>query len=281
MTSETVGSWLAHQDSLYTPLSTHFDAAKSHKDSIHARLDFMIGAFRMFEIGSLRHGTGIWTYSDADYLVSLKDGRPHSSASMLNKVRSALVNRFPSTTISVRSPAVVCKFSDCEVEVVPGYFADSSGGSGYWIADPATTGGCMRTYPEAHNDYVDRVNGKFGGGVKTLVRQLKVWKYKRRVPVSSCYLEMRAAKYMDGQRSYLSIYDLYLALSSINTAGLAAMNDPTELGSRFTACSSESTKADALSKLSTAVGRAGKALDYHKAGNDSLAIEQLKLLFNR
>jgi hypothetical protein len=59
------------------------------------------------------------------------------------------------------------------------------------------------------------------------------------------------------------------------------MNDPTGLGSRFTACSSAVTKADALSKLSNAVSRASKALDYHKQGYEALAIEQLKLLFNR
>src|SRR5699024_1786990 len=105
----------------------------------------------MFEIGSLRHGTGIWRHSDADYLASLKGGRPQSSTTMLNKVRDALIGRFLNTTISVRSPAVVCRFSDCEVEVVPGYVADTTNGPGYWIADPASTGGWMKTYPEAHN----------------------------------------------------------------------------------------------------------------------------------
>jgi hypothetical protein len=235
----------------------------------------------MFEIGSLRHGTGVWQFSDADYLASLKGIRPTSSTSMLNKVREALVARFPTTTISVRSPAVVCRFSDCEFEVVPGYVMDTADGYGYWIADPASPGGWMKTYPAAHNEYVNTVNKKFNGGVKTLARQLKIWKYKRNVPISSCYLEMRAAKYMDGQQSYIQIYDLYLALSNIYTAELAAMNDPTGLGSRFTACSSAVTKADALSKLSNAVSRASKALDYHKQGYEALAIEQLKLLFNR
>ena len=57
--------------------------------------------------------------------------------------------------------------------------------------------------------------------------------------------------------------------------------DTSGLGSRFTACSSAATKADALSKLSTAVARASKALDHCKAEDHSSAIEQLKLLFNR
>ncbi len=279
--AETVTGWLNRLNSLYTPLPSHFDAAKSHRASIEARLDYVLGVYRMFEIGSLRQGTGIWQYSDADYLVSLKGDRPASSTTMLNRVRDALTGRFPNTTVSVRSPAVVCRFADCEVEVVSGFLSDTANGHGYWIADPASTGGWMKSFPEAHNDYVNNVNKKFNGGVKTLARQLKVWKYKRNVPVSSCYLEMRAAKYMDGQESYVQIYDLYLALSNIHSAGLAAMNDPSGLGSRFTACSSDATKADALSKLSTAVVRASKALEYYKADDHSNSIEQLKLLFNQ
>ncbi len=59
----------------------------------------------------------------------------------------------------------------------------------------------MKTYPKQHNTYVNSVNAKLGGGAKRLARQLKVWKYQRSVPVSSCYLEMRSAKYLDGSRA--------------------------------------------------------------------------------
>lgn len=279
--TKTALSWLSDLNSLYTPLSTEFDAAKGHKDSIETRLDTQFGVYRMFEIGSLRHGTGIWQYSDADYLVSLKDSRPQLSTSMLNKVRDSLVGRFTNTTIVVRSPAVVCRFSDGDVEVIPAYVADTGNERGYWIADPANSGGWMKSYPEAHNKYVNSVNGKFDGGVKKLARQLKVWKYKRNVPVSSCYLEMRAAKHMDGEKAYSPLWDLYLALKKIRDADLAAMNDPTGLGSRFGACSSEVNRLDAMSKLNTAVSRALKAKDYASDGDHSSAIEQLKLLFNQ
>jgi hypothetical protein len=59
------------------------------------------------------------------------------------------------------------------------------------------------------------------------------------------------------------------------------MNDPTGLGSRFGACSSESNRQDAMSKLDTAVTRARKAKDYEAAGDNDNAISQLKLLFDR
>ncbi len=189
----------------------------------------------MFEIGSLRHGTGVWYHSDADYLVSLKGERPLGGPlTTLEKVKTQLQLRFHGTLIVIRQPAVVCRFSDGDVEVVPGY--PSSTGVGYWIANPA--GGWMLTHPKEHNKYVNAVNSKHNGAVKRLVRQVKVWKYQRNVPVSSCYLEMRTAKHMDGgETAYSPLWDLYLTLKKMRDAELAAMNDPTGgLGSRFGGC---------------------------------------------
>jgi len=273
--AQTATAWLNDLTNLYTPTSSEFDTARSHRAAIEARLDSYLGVREMFEIGSLRHGTGVWQHSDADYLVSLKGIRPDSPWTTLNKVKETLQDRFPSTTIVVRRPAVVCRFSGKYVEVVPGY----AGTSGFSIADPAD--GWMTTYPKDHNQYVNDVNRKHSGAAKKLARQLKTWKYLRNVPVSSCYLEMRAAKHMDGEKHYSPLWDLYLVLKKIHDADLAAMNDPTGLSTRFGACSSEPNHQDALSKLNRAVVRARKAKDYAENGDHDDAIEQLKLLFDR
>ncbi|MDN8960585.1 hypothetical protein Q0P93_14975, partial [Staphylococcus aureus] len=60
-----------------------------------------------------------------------------------------------------------------------------------------------------------------------------------------------------------------------------SMNDPTGLGSRFDACSSDVKKVQALSKLNTAMNRARKAREYESGGEHDKAIEQLELLFNK
>jgi len=278
--TQNPNTWLNELNGYFTPSSTEFDAAKAHRLSIESRLEASLGIYRMFEIGSLRHGTGVWLRSDADYLASLKGTKPQSSSSMLERVRAALAARFPTTPITVRRPAVVCNFSGGVVEIVPGYVADTAdGGPGYWIAAPG--GDWMKTYPEAHNSYVNGVNRKHNGAAKQLARLLKVWKYERSVPVSSCYLEMRAAKHMDGQSAYIPVWDLYMVLDDLETYSLAAMNDPTGLGARFTACSSDATKRDAMSKLSTAVGRARRAKDYYSDGDHAGSVAQLKLVFDR
>lgn len=273
--TDTARNWLTDLTDLYTPTPGEFDAARAHRSAIESRLDAHLGVHGMFEIGSLKHGTGVWHYSDADFLVSLKGIRPDSPWTMLNRVKETLQGRFASTTIVTRRPAVVCKFSDGDVEIIPGYV----GTTGYWISNPAD--GWMKTHPKDHNRYVTDINKKHGGAVKKLARQVKVWKYKRNVPVSSCYLEMRAARHMDGEDIYSPLWDLYLTLKKLHDAELASMNDPTGLSSRFGACSSESNRLDAMSKLQRAVTRARKAKDYDKNDDQAGAIEQLKLLFNR
>lgn len=109
---------------------------------------------------------------DADYLVSLKGERPMSTAT-LNRVKDALADRFPSTVVKIRSPAVVCEFANGKetVEVVPAFTEDI----GYWIPDPARTGGWMRTHSKDHNNYVNEVNKKHSGGAKKLARLAKFW----------------------------------------------------------------------------------------------------------
>ncbi|ARU41199.1 hypothetical protein CCB80_08655 [Armatimonadetes bacterium Uphvl-Ar1] len=232
----------------------------------------------MFEIGSLRHGTGVWQHSDADYLVSLKGSQPSSPWTMLNKVKESLQGRFPTTTIQIRRPAVVCQFSDGIVEVIPGYIFDGDD-KGYRVASPID--GWMNTFPEKHNEYVNGINSTFNGGAKQLARFMKIWKYRRNVPVSSCYLEMRAAQHLSGEASYVPVWDIYQLLKKLHDHSLASMNDPSGLGSRFTSCSTDASKADAMSKLSTAVARAEKAKNYHRNEDHSNAIAQLELLFNR
>lgn len=150
----TAVQWLSELTEYYIPTSNQFDGARGHRAAIEARLDTYLGIHEMFEIGSLRHGTGVWCYSDADYLVSLKGVRPDSPWTTLGKVKEQLQARFPSTTVEVRRPAVVCRFSDGDVEVVPGYPASS----GYWIANPAD--GWMLTHPKEHNKYVTEINTK-------------------------------------------------------------------------------------------------------------------------
>lgn len=276
--TQTANAYLNQMISDWTPSQGYFDKHRAHKAGIELRLDLWLGVHDMFETGSLRHGTGIKIASDADYFAVLKGERP-TPTTALTHVKDALVDRYPNTTIQIRRPTVKCLFAGGSetVEVCPAYRADDGG---YWIPDPADSAKWMKSHPSDHNRYVNAVNTKHNGGAKKLTRLAKIWKYRRSLPVSSCYLEMRAAEYADGESTWAMTIDLHRYLKRLHDISLRAMNDPTELGSRFTATSSPSNTSDALSKLDTAVDRAKAARDYASEGRDAQAVARLRILFN-
>jgi hypothetical protein len=166
-------------------------------------------------------------------------------------------------------------------EVIPG-FLTGRGGEGVFVYDiPGPSSGWIDTAPKSHLAYVNDINGRAGiyGGTKKLARLLKAWKYYRSVPISSFYLEMRAAKYVEGQKSFLPIFDLCYMLESLQAHELAAMNDPSGASGRFHPCSSDVKREDALSKLATASTRARNALDAYMADRYDTCFYYLDQLF--
>ncbi|MCW2539793.1 MAG: hypothetical protein JWN95_1518 [Frankiales bacterium] len=236
----------------------------------------------MFESGSFRHGTGVSGKSDVDYFVSLKSAKPIWSSSILSAVRDALKERYPTTYIHSSSPAVVLEFGGGyeRVEIIPAYFKDSVAGvSRYEI--PGVVTQWVESAPGAHLKYVNDCNAiPTSGGAKSLARLAKAWKYYRDVPISSFYLEMRAANYMAKQSTLNYALDVYYFLRSLEIAGLAPMNDPTGSTGRINPCSSDANLLAAKSRLATAVGRASRAKEAYMRDDIAAAFAEWNLLFN-
>jgi len=184
----------------------------------------------------------------------------------------------------VRRPAVVVRFaSGYETwEVIPGFITSLGAPSQYvyLIPAPGTTSDWIYSAPKEHLKYVNTCNAKpHKGDAKDLARLLKAWKYFSNVPLSSFYLEMRAAQYVAKQDTYIHVYDLCFVLEELVGHSLADMNDPSGLTSRFRACSSDANRTDALSKLGSAATRARKALDACGKDDFDTAFSYLDLLF--
>lgn len=90
---------------------------------------------------------------------------------------------------------------------------------------------------------------------------------------------MRAAERMKSQTFFLPLHDLVYMLRSLSRHGLAGMNDPMGVSGRILPCSSAATLATAKSKLSTAVGRADKALTAYGKERPAETFHPLGLLF--
>src|SRR5688572_22866298 len=109
--TQTANQYLTSLIGRYTPSTSAFDAARRHRSGIETRLDSWLGLHEMFETGSLKHGTGVSRYSNADYIACLKGNRP-TPTTALNNVRNALRDTYPNTAIEIRRPAVVCRFNN-------------------------------------------------------------------------------------------------------------------------------------------------------------------------
>ncbi|WP_329089360.1 nucleotidyltransferase domain-containing protein [Streptosporangium sp. NBC_01469] len=266
-----------------TPLSTQRTVAARHRQSVENAIRAALPVRLFREIGSFSHGTGVRHHCDTDILVSVISDRPESSDTALRWIKDSLRARFPQTPVEVRRPAVVVNFSNGTEtwEITPG-FITGRGDEGVYVYDiPGAASGWIDTAPVEHLKYVNECNQReqTKGGAKKLARLAKAWKYYNSVPVSSFYLEMRAAQHVATQSTFIPVWDICQLLEKLEGHQLAGMNDPKGAAARFYACSSDVKKIEALSKLHTAATRARNALDAYNAGNSDIAFYYLNLLF--
>ncbi len=266
-----------------TPTDEESELAKSHRSSISSRLKTSFGLRRFARIGSFGNGTSISGYSDVDYLASLsRDTLTNNSTYSLAKIRADLAARFTTSNVHVDCPAIVIPFGTKKsetTEIVPAdYVGEETGFYVYDIADGQ--GGWMRACPDAHIDYVARIDKRLGGKLKPLIRFIKAWKYYQNVPISSFYLELKITKYAEYEKSIVYGIDLKSVLSLLLSNDLAAIQDPVGISGYISPCKTSALKIDALSKLATASTRADKAWEAKEKGNVSDAFAWYRLLYN-
>lgn len=262
-----------------TPTDSQRSAAEKHRATVTSSITKSLEVFRFIETGSFTHGTGVAGHSDVDILVSLKADQPASSDTALGWLRTSLVKTFPNTHVHVSRPAVVVPFANGyeTFEIIPG-FRNAKEIARFSI--PAPGGDWMDTTPQEHLNYVSAANATPRRGAKRLARLLKSWKYAQNVPISSFYLEMRAAQHMLGEESFLAIADLCSVLERIDRHDLASMQDPTGSSGLIRATSSSGAAETARSKTHTAAVRARKAFDALRDKDVASSFYYLDLLFN-
>ena len=154
-------------------------------------------------------------------------------------MRDALDRRFPSTGVRVNCPAVKVPFGTVPsetTEIVPADYVAQTGNQ-YLVYDiPDCAGGWMRSSPDAHNDYVRSIDNRHTGKVKPLIRFIKAWKFFKQAPISSFYLELRVAKYADGEKDIIYAYDVRRVFDMLCQNNLADMRDPMGVSGYIHAC---------------------------------------------
>ena len=270
MATRTVAQGFNAFHTRITPSGYESGKAASHKASITSRLEAHYDLKQLFYSGSANNGTSISRYSDVDLFAWIPTSKLKSnSTTSLREIKECLQERFPYTTIYVDSPAIVLDFGGGDwdtAEVIPADYIEQKNKKNVYEI-PNGSGGWMRSSPSTHTSYVSAENTRLGKKLKPLIRFLKAWKYYCNVPISSFYLELRAAKWMEGESSIVYDIDLCSILKKLDSCGLAAMQDPKGISGYVSACASEARKRDALSKLSTAKTRAEKARQAETEGD--------------
>lgn len=265
-----------------TPSGTETSKATSHRASIKACLENNFGIKNFFQVGSFGHGTSIRSYSDVDYFAVIPTQNLKKDSSVtLRHVKEALQLRFPNTPVYVDSPAVAVQFGTEKWErheITPVDFLRQS--NGYNVYDmPNRYGDWMSSSPSAMNAHVNAHNDRLSKKAKQLIRLVKLWNYYNDAKIRSIYIELRVAEYLAGEASVVYPIDVHRALKHLKAKGLGPMRDPTGLGANIYACA-DAVKPTALSKLNTAVARAGKALEADSAGKTAEAFEWWDKLYN-
>jgi len=266
---ETFLSWLV-------PLSTEHDKAKSHKDSVKSCLEKNFECYNFFETGSFGNSTGVRHYSDTDYFAVMPSKNVYEdSAYTLRKVKEALQETFWRTDgISVNTPAVKIPFGNYAsetLEVTPCTFnglVDTPVGSKSSYDIPSYDGGWMKSSPQAHIAYVNREDKRLDYKLKPLIRLIKAWKFYNNVPISSFYLELRVTKYAESESCIVYDIDIKNIMKFLNDNDLPSIQDPMGISGYVKACSTDTKREDALSRVKTGYTRAEKAVEKRQSNLD-------------
>jgi Second Messenger Oligonucleotide or Dinucleotide Synthetase domain len=269
-------SWLA-------PRESELVQAAGHRDQIHARLRRKFGVAGMYEGGSLHHGTGVHQVSGADYFVWFTTPRPESSARTLVAVQKSLQKLYPAADVRVTRPGVLVEFPGAaqRIGVIPAYSAGRTVGEHPRFKVPGFCDNWTSASPSAQREWLEACNNAPGalGRAKGLTRLVRAWKHYRDVPVSSYYLEVRAASLMAERSSLTYAHDLRNFFATLLWDGLAPIEDPAGIAGTIPATWPD-RREEALSKVANAAGWAEHALGHQRVGLMGDAFSRWNLIFD-
>lgn len=258
----------------------------SHKGSVSRCLGNNWARTKLFETGSFGNGTGVRHFSDTDYFAICPEDAFHENpATTLRYIKETLQGTFTQTPIEVKTPAVRISFgihASEILEITPASYhqlVDTPGGKRRSYFIPNYEGSWMVSCPSAHNAYVEKHNKRLDGKLKPLIKLVKAWKFYNNVPITSFYLELRVTKYAESRSSITFDSDIRNVLKLLYNNQLASIQDPMEISGYVRACKTDTKKSIALSRLTTAYGRAIKACDI-KAANIDRAFYWWQMFYN-
>ncbi|AJE04158.1 nucleotidyltransferase family protein [Geobacter pickeringii] len=266
-----------------TPTHTEAESSKTLHLSLANLLRSGYGLNDFVITGSLHNGTCITGCSDYDYFAVIPTNRLKAdSAATVSEIKNYLDFHLHHGEVSEQVPGVRVAFGvgakDVTVVIPADMVAEANGCRVYEMPNPA--GGWMRTSPEAHGAYLKTLEQRLGPGVRNLIRLMKAWKYSAGVSISSFYLELVTAKYLEGVSSVVYDVDMHGILSHLFNTEMAPIQDPTGVSGHVPPCTAHSDFVAVKEELTLAFIRANKALEARLHYNVAEAFDWWHLVYN-
>lgn len=259
--------------------SLQASTASSRQQNVRDAVKKEMAVVDDFLTGSYKRNTMIAPLSEADIdvFVVLDPSyfEQNGQASLLDKVKRALLKTYNNSTISRDGQAVTIKFTDFYVDVVPGF---NRQGGGYLIPDSVGKR-WIATDPKKHVELWTQRNAEKAQKFVPLVKMLKAWNKKHSQTLHSFHLEtivydVMAAYSIDYPASVRYVLDQ--ARSKVQNG----VFDPAGYGGNVGAyLDTQAKKDNVITKLKAAYEKAAEAENYEKNGQTSLAYGKWGVIF--
>lgn len=270
------------------PRQSEIDAAEKHIATIRTRLAEAFEVKGCVRAGSYSRGTFIHDHSDVDLFVVVaredfrRAGSYVTSDTALGNFGRELKARFPYTNIRRDVHAIVLEFSDCQVDVVPSYFAGMTSHNQPMYAIPDGNSGWMKTSPAQHNAFIRQEDEAARGKLRRVAQLIKFWRECRspRVPVSSFHIEMVLASegICRGVKSYGEcVTEVLQGLAQRECRGL---QDPLGISGLLPAVKTEAKRGPATVSVRYSRNHAKAAVYAAEYYDQAEACRQWDIVFN-
>jgi Second Messenger Oligonucleotide or Dinucleotide Synthetase domain len=171
------------------------------QQAVRAALERRLTVLDSFLMGSYRRHTMISPLSSADIDVfCVLDPAcygPGDQRALLERVRAALRITYPSTpAIRPDGQAVTVRFTDFEMDVVPGFYREGGG----FLIPSVEERRWIETDPKGHEKVLARANAAHGGKLVPVVKMIKAWNRNHGSRLHSFYLELMTEAILRGRR---------------------------------------------------------------------------------
>jgi hypothetical protein len=201
---------------------------------------------------------------------------------VLIQLRNTLRDRFPTTPIERDGCAVVMKFRDITVDVVPSFFFKPRENGWPLYMMPDDEDWWLGADPKAHNSFITKANERTKQKIKRTAQLMKLWRHTRSnaVRISSFYIEMLLAtsNVCLGPKSYSRcLRDLF---AELHARQCGRVTDPIAISKPFRATYTERQRETALTSVRDARYHADLAIAAEDREDWKEALRQWSIVFN-